>query len=227
MIAIIDYGMGNLRSALRGIEKVGGEARLIQSPSEMIGASAIVLPGDGAFGHAMKNLREANWIAPIKQAIADGVPFLGICVGMQLLFETSEESRDIAALAQNDKSFPEQATMAREEQHEGLGIFPGSVIRFPNGLKIPQMGWNQLNIRQTNPLLRDVPNGGYTYFVHSYYCAPSDDSVTLASTDYGVEFASIVGRDNVWGTQFHPEKSQSVGLKILTNFIDIVNGATR
>ncbi len=205
MIAIIDYGMGNLRSALRGIEKVGGEARLIQSPSEMVGADALMLPGDGAFGHAMKNLREANWIAPIKQAVADGVPFLGICVGMQLLFETSEEMG----------------------QHEGLGIFPGSVKRFPRGLKIPQMGWNQLNICQTNPLLRDVPNGGYTYFVHSYYCAPSDDSVTLARTDYGVEFTSIVGRDNVWGTQFHPEKSQSVGLKILANFIEIVHGATQ
>lgn len=200
MIAIVDYGMGNLRSALRGIEKVGGAARIIQSPSEMIGARAIVLPGDGAFGHAMLNLRAAGWIEPLKQACADGVPFLGICVGMQLLFETSEEMG----------------------QHEGLGIFAGKVKRFPNGLKVPQMGWNQLQIRQSDPLLRDVPDGGYTYFVHSYYCAPSDPSITLATTDYGVDFASIVGRGNVWGTQFHPEKSQSVGLKILDNFVQIV-----
>ncbi|MBI5300678.1 MAG: imidazole glycerol phosphate synthase subunit HisH [Chloroflexi bacterium] len=201
MIAIIDYGMGNLRSALRGIEKVGGAARIVQSPREMIGARAIVLPGDGAFGQAMINLRDAGWIAPLKQACADGVPFLGICVGMQLLFETSEEMG----------------------QHEGLGIFGGAVKRFPNGLKIPQMGWNQLQIRQSNPLLRDVPDGGYTYFVHSYYCAPSDPSITLATTDYRVDFASIVGRGNVWGTQFHPEKSQTVGLKILENFVGIVN----
>ncbi len=193
--------MGNLRSALRGIEKAGGEARIIQSPREMIGADAIVLPGDGAFGHAMKNLREAGWVEPLKQACADGVPFLGICVGMQLLFETSEEMGT----------------------HEGLGIFAGSVKRFPKGLKVPQMGWNQLNIRQSNPLMRDVPNGGYTYFVHSYYCSPRDSSVTLATTDYGVDFASIVGRDNVWGTQFHPEKSQMVGLKILENFVRVTD----
>ena len=226
MIVIVDYGMGNLRSALRGIEKVGGEARIIQSPREMIGADAIVLPGDGAFGHAMKNLREAGWVEPLKQACADGVPFLGICVGMQLLFESSEESRDIAALAQTKTSALEEAMMAREGQHEGLGIFAGNVKRFPVGLKVPQMGWNQLNIRQSNPLLRDVPNGGYAYFVHSYYCAPSDSSVTLATTDYGVDFASIVGRDNVWGTQFHPEKSQVVGLQILTNFVELVKSKT-
>ncbi len=203
MIAIVDYGMGNLRSALRGIEKVGGAARIIQSPSEMIGARAIVLPGDGAFGHAMLNLRAAGWVEPLKQACADGVPFLGICVGMQLLFETSEEMG----------------------QHEGLGIFAGNVKRFPNGLKVPQMGWNQLHIvraKHASPLLRDVQNGGYTYFVHSYYCAPSDPSVTLATTDYGVDFASIVGRGNVWGTQFHPEKSQVVGLKILKNFVEML-----
>jgi glutamine amidotransferase len=196
--------MGNLRSALRGIEKVGGDARIIQSPREMIGANAIVLPGDGAFGHAMMNLRAAGWVEPLKQACADGVPFLGICVGMQLLFESSEEMG----------------------LHQGLGIFAGNVKRFPVGLKVPQMGWNQLNIVRANavsPLLRDVPNGGYTYFVHSYYCSPSDSSVTLATTDYGVDFASIVGRGNVWGTQFHPEKSQVVGLKILENFVRMTN----
>jgi glutamine amidotransferase len=199
MIAIVDYGMGNLRSALRGIEKVGGAARIIQSPREMIGARAIVLPGDGAFGQAMANLRAAGWVEPLKQACADGVPFLGICVGMQLLFETSEEMG----------------------QHKGLGIFAGAVKRFPSGLKIPQMGWNQLHFQQSNPLLQNVPGDGYAYFVHSYYCAPRDPSITLATTDYGIDFASIVGRGNLWGTQFHPEKSQTVGLKILENFVRI------
>ena len=200
MIAIVDYGMGNLRSALRGIEKVGGEARIIQSPREMIGARAIVLPGDGAFGQAMVNLRTAGWIEPLKQACADGVPFLGICVGMQLLFEASEE-------------------MGR---HAGLGILAGEVKRFPPGLKVPQMGWNQLHLQQSHPLLRNVPNDGYAYFVHSYYCAPHDSSITLATTDYGIDFASIVGRGNLWGTQFHPEKSQVVGLKLLENFVALV-----
>ena len=197
MIVIVDYGMGNLRSALRGIEKVGGEARIIQSPREMIGARAIVLPGDGAFGQAMVNLRAAGWVEPLKQACADGVPFLGICVGMQLLFEASEEMG----------------------QHAGLGILAGEVKRFPPGLKVPQMGWNQLHLQQSNPLVRNVPNDGYAYFVHSYYCAPRDSAITLATTDYGIDFASIVGRGNLWGTQFHPEKSQVVGLKILENFV--------
>ncbi len=204
MIAIVDYGMGNLRSALRGIEKVGGATRIIQSPREMIGARAIVLPGDGAFGQAMANLRAAGWVEPLKQACADGVPFLGICVGMQLLFETSEE-------------------MGR---HDGLGILAGEVKRFPSGLKVPQMGWNQLHFQQSNPLLQNVPNDGYAYFVHSYYCAPRDPSITLATTDYGIDFASIVGRGNLWGTQFHPEKSQSVGLKILGNFVTMVGRNT-
>ncbi|MBI5651365.1 MAG: imidazole glycerol phosphate synthase subunit HisH [Chloroflexi bacterium] len=211
MIAIIDYGMGNLRSALRGIEKVGGAARIIQSPREMIGARGIVLPGDGAFGQAMINLRAAGWIDPLKNACVAGVPFLGICVGMQLLFETSEEMG----------------------QHAGLGIFAGAVKRFPRGLKVPQMGWNQLHIvgadhserseaeSKSASLLRDVPNDGYAYFVHSYYCAPRDSSITLATTDYGIDFASIVGRANVFGTQFHPEKSQVVGLKILENFVTL------
>lgn len=201
MIAIIDYGMGNLRSALRGIEQVGGVARLVQSPREMMGARGIVLPGDGAFGQAMANLRAAGWVEPIQQAIAEGVPFLGICVGMQLLFETSEEMGT----------------------HAGLGIFAGAVKRFSHDLKVPQMGWNQLRLQQANPLLRDVPNGGYVYFVHSYYCAPSDESVVLATTHYGIEFASVVGRDKVWGTQFHPEKSQRVGLTLLENFVTLAN----
>lgn len=199
MIAIIDYGMGNIRSAQRGLEHVGAEVRIVHSPDEIELASAIVVPGDGAFGKAMDNLRAASWIEPLDDWVTRGKPLLGICVGMQLLFETSEEMG----------------------MHQGLGILQGSVRRFPDGLKIPQMGWNQIDLQQMNPLLTQVPDGGYVYFVHSYYCCPSDTSINLATTDYGIEFASIVARDNVWGVQFHPEKSQKVGLIILENFVSI------
>jgi len=192
--------MGNIRSAQRGFEHVGADVRVVQSPKEIDGARAIVVPGDGAFGKAMENLRAAGWVRPLHDWVARGAPLLGICVGMQLLFESSEEMG----------------------QHAGLGILRGMVKRFDNGLKIPQMGWNQIRIRQPNLFLRDVPDGGYVYFVHSYYCAPSDESVTLATTDYGIDFASIVARENVWGVQFHPEKSQKVGLKMLSNFVEMV-----
>lgn len=196
MIALVDYGMGNIRSAQRGFECVGVEIRVVQSPHEIGDARAIVVPGDGAFGKAMENLKAAGWVEILLNWAARGAPLLGICVGMQLLFESSEEMGE----------------------HEGLGIMRGQVKRFPPGLKIPQMGWNQLDIRSQNPLLSDVPNHSYVYFVHSFYCAPSDDSLTVASTEYGIDFASVVARDNVWGVQFHPEKSQKVGLRIVENF---------
>lgn len=201
MIAIVDYGMGNIRSAQRGFEHVGAEVRVIQSPKEIGEARAIVVPGDGAFGKAMENLRAAGWMDPLHEWVARGAPLLGICVGMQLLFESSEEMG----------------------QHEGLGILRGTVKRFENGLKIPQMGWNQICISQPNLFLRDVPDGGYVYFVHSYYCAPRDEAAILATTNYGIDFASIVARENVWGVQFHPEKSQKVGLKMLENFAAFVD----
>ena len=200
MIAIVDYGMGNLRSVQKALEKVGAEARVISTPRELIGAGGIVLPGVGAFGQAMENLRAAGWVEPLREACARGVPFIGICLGMQLLFESSEEMG----------------------QHEGLGILSGNVKRFTGELKVPQMGWNQMHIKQSNPLLRDVPNESYAFFVHSYYCAPSDSAIILATTDYGIEFASIVGQGNIFGAQFHPEKSQSVGLKMLANFAAMV-----
>lgn len=204
MIAIVDYGMGNLRSVQRGFERVGAEARVVKSPEELKGAHGIVVPGDGAFGKAMENLRAAGWVEPLREACARGVPFLGICVGMQLLFESSEEMG----------------------QHEGLRILRGDVKRFNSGLKVPQMGWNQIRIASPNRdsvLLCDVPNGGYVYFVHSYYCAPRDASITAATTDYGIDFASVVERGNIFGVQFHPEKSQAVGLKMLENFVKIVS----
>ncbi len=195
MIAIVDYGMGNLRSVYKALEHVGAEARVIESPQELTGARAIVLPGVGAFGQAMDNLRAGGWVELLRSACSSGVPFIGICLGMQLLFDSSEEMG----------------------QHTGLGILPGEVKRFNGTLKVPQMGWNQVHMKQPSPLLEKVPDGSYAFFVHSYYCAPRDASVVIATTDYGIEFASVVGRDNVFGAQFHPEKSQSVGLQMLAN----------
>lgn len=201
MIAIVDYGMGNLRSVQKAFEKIGATARIIPFPRDIEKANGIVLPGVGAFGQAMENLRLIGWDTALRQATVRGVPFIGICLGMQLLFESSEEMG----------------------WHEGLGILPGAVKRFNGDLKVPQMGWNQIHIRQVHPLLHEVPDGSYAFFVHSYYCVPREPSLVLATTDYGIEFASVVGRDNVFGAQFHPEKSQVVGLKILENFVELVN----
>jgi glutamine amidotransferase len=203
VIAIVDYGMGNLRSVQKAFEKVGAEARVVQDPRELAGAVGIVLPGVGAFGQAMENLKAAGWVEPLREACAKGLPFIGICLGMQLLFESSEEMG----------------------QHAGLGILAGDVRRFRGNLKVPQMGWNQIHIQYPNPLLEDVPDGSYAFFVHSYYCVPRDNSVVLATTAYGIEFASVVGRENVFGAQFHPEKSQRVGLSMLENF-SLIAGQT-
>ncbi len=202
MIAIIDYGMGNLRSVQKAFEKIGATARIVPFPRDLANARGIVLPGVGAFGQAMENLRAIGWIDPLRDACARGVPFIGICLGMQLLFESSEEMG----------------------LHEGLGILRGQVKRFNGELKVPQMGWNQIHIqaKQRSPLLHNVADGSYAFFVHSYYCAPRDTEIVLATTEYGTEFASVVGRGNIFGAQFHPEKSQSVGLKMLENFTDIV-----
>lgn len=191
--------MGNLRSVQKALERVGADAQVIKTPQGLEGARGIVLPGVGAFGQAMENLRAEGWVEPLKQKCADGIPFIGICLGMQLLFETSEEMG----------------------QFDGLGIVPGKVKRFPDGLKVPQMGWNQIHVRRPSPLLDDVADSSYAFFVHSYYCVPSDPEIILATTDYGIEFASVIGRGNIHGAQFHPEKSQTVGLKILENFTRI------
>ncbi len=221
MIAIVDYGMGNLRSVQKAFEKIGVTARIVPFPRDLERARGIVLPGVGAFGQAMNNLRAIGWDIALREAVARDVPLLGICLGMQLLFESSEEMG----------------------QHEGLGILRGAVKRFKGDLKVPQMGWNQLHIvgaknvgaknisplwaKNISPLLRDIPDGSYAFFVHSYYCAPRDESVILATTDYGIEFASVVGQGNVFGAQFHPEKSQSVGLKMLANFAELVERNTQ
>ncbi len=196
MITIVDYGMGNLRSVHKAFEKVGAEARVVHDPRELAGAAGIVLPGVGAFGQAMENLSATGWIEPLRDACANGLPFIGICLGMQLLFESSEEMG----------------------QHAGLGILAGDVRRFRGDLKVPQMGWNQIHIQHSSPLLENVPDGAFAFFVHSYYCEPRDKSIILTTTGYGNDFASVVGRGNVFGAQFHPEKSQTVGLQMLKNF---------
>lgn len=209
-IVVVDYGVGNLRSVYKALEAAGAAAQVITSPDGLADAAGIVLPGVGAFGDAVMNLRAAGFESPLLDAVAAGIPLLGICVGMQMLFDESEE-------------------MGR---HAGLGIIPGRVVRFAGDLipqpsnrrplKIPQIGWNQLHHAQTDPLLAGVPDGAYAYFVHSYYCAPADERYIVATTDFGGPYASVVRRGNVWGIQCHPEKSQAVGLRILQNFVGVV-----
>ncbi len=200
MIAIIDYGMGNLRSVQKGFERVGFEAIVTNQPDKLAAANAIVLPGVGAFNAAMSRLEEANLIDAIRKAIDTGKPFLGICLGLQLLFTESDEGG----------------------HHFGLNIIPGKVVRFPAGLKVPHIGWNQLNIKKETPILKNIPQDSFLYFVHSYYVIPDDESVTVTTTNYGIDFTSAVQKDNIFATQFHPEKSQALGLKILRNFGDWV-----
>lgn len=197
-IAIIDYGMGNLRSVQKGLERVGFAAEVTRDRERIEAAAGVVLPGVGAFGACMDNLRAYGLTETVRTVIGRGTPFLGICLGMQLLFDESEEFGRVP----------------------GLGIFPGRVIRFSDRpeLKVPHMGWNQIRKRQQPPHLDGIDEGAFVYFVHSYYVVPSDPSLTATSTDYGIEFTSAIARDNVFATQYHPEKSQAVGLKILENF---------
>ena len=203
MIALLDYGSGNLRSAQKALLKVGAEVRLVQKPSEIGDARAMVLPGVGAFDDCINALRKQELLEAARDFIKTGRPFLGICVGYQALFERSDEFNSRAA---------------------GLGVFKGSVIRFSekHGLKIPQIGWNQLEIVKSDcPLYRGIAGGSYVYFVHSFYPQPVDKSIIATSTEYGDTFASSVWRDNVFATQFHPEKSQKVGLQLLKNFVEL------
>jgi imidazole glycerol-phosphate synthase subunit HisH len=202
VIALLDYGSGNLRSVHKALLQVGADVRIATRPAEMTGASAVVLPGVGAFDDCINALRKQELLEASRDFIKTGKPFLGICVGYQALFERSEEFNSCAA---------------------GLGLFQGSVVRFPekNGLKIPQIGWNQIDIARTDcPLYRDVANGSYVYFVHSFFPQPVDKSIIATRTEYGENFASSVWRDNVFATQFHPEKSQKVGLQLLRNFVE-------
>jgi glutamine amidotransferase len=202
MIAIVDYGVGNLRSVQKGLERVGATAVVTSEPGELDSAQGVILPGVGAFGDAMANLRQRELLAPVLRQVEAGKPLLGICLGMQLLFEESEE-------------------MGR---HPGLGLLRGRVVRFPDGeLKVPHIGWNQLHSPR-GAVLAGIKDGAYAYFVHSYYVQPEQPSDVLATTDYGVEFAAVVGQGRIWGAQFHPEKSQEVGLQLLQNFARLVTG---
>lgn len=203
VIALLDYGSGNLRSVHKALLKVGAEVRIAQRPDEMAGATAVVLPGVGAFDDCVQALEKQALLTATRDFISSGRPFLGICVGYQALFERSEEFNSCAA---------------------GLGVFKGKVVRFTqnNGLKIPQIGWNQLEMAQPQcPLFRNIPNGSYVYFVHSFFPKPEDESIVATRTEYGETFASAVWRDNVFATQFHPEKSQQVGLQLLRNFVEL------
>jgi glutamine amidotransferase len=201
MIAVIDYQMGNLRSVQKALERVGHEA-VVTSDSEVVErADKVVLPGVGAFEDAIAELRRRNLVQPIKEAIDCGKPFLGICLGLQLLFDVSYEGG----------------------QHEGLGVLRGEVVRFdlPPEYKVPHMGWNEAKILRPAPMLAGIPQGSHFYFVHSYYVKPQDPELTAITVEYGHPFCAAVWRDNLFATQFHPEKSQSNGLRLLKNFAEL------
>jgi glutamine amidotransferase len=199
MIAIIDYGMGNLRSVLKAFEAVGAKARVTNIVEDILKAKSVVLPGVGAMGPAMQKLQELALTGPIRKVITDGKPFLGICLGMQLLFERSTEG-----------GFS-----------DGLKILEGSVERFTE-LKVPHMGWNQIKVQPAgNQMFQGLSSGENVYFCHSYFVKPKNASIAAGITSYGIDFVSAVVRDNVWGVQFHPEKSQKIGLQILKNFAQL------
>lgn len=207
MIAIIDYDMGNLRSVHKGFERVGHGCIVTRDPKEISNATHVVLPGVGAFKDCMDNLKNYGLVEPILKAIKSGKPFLGICLGLQLLFSESEEFGI----------------------HKGLDVVKGKVVKFPSGLrdqgselKIPHMGWNDVKIERRPPAMQDIADGSYFYFVHSYYAVPEDSGVVATKTNYGIDFVSSIWKDNIFACQFHPEKSQKAGLKILKNFGDMI-----
>jgi imidazole glycerol-phosphate synthase subunit HisH len=204
VIALIDYGSGNLRSVQKALMKVGADVSVVRKPEELDHAAAVVLPGVGAFDDCVNALQKQEMLAASQKFIQSGRPFLGICVGYQALFEKSEEFNSCAA---------------------GLGVFKGKVVRFTEqpGLKIPQIGWNQIEVVQMDcPLYRDIPSGSHVYFVHSFFPQPVDASIVATRTTYGQPFASSVWTGNLYATQFHPEKSQKVGLQLLKNFVELV-----
>ena len=202
MIALLDYGAGNVRSVQKALTAAGGEVALVSKPDNVASAAAVVLPGVGAFDDCVNAMQRQELFAAAKDFIATGKPFLGICVGYQALFERSEEFNSCAA---------------------GLGIFDGSVVRFAeNGIKVPQIGWNEVEFEKPEcPILKGIESGSHFYFVHSFFPKPVDESIIATHTTYGETFASAVWRDNVFATQFHPEKSQKLGLKLLENFVEL------
>jgi glutamine amidotransferase len=200
MIAIVDYGLGNLRSVKYALDRLGVESELTSDPAAVARAEAVILPGVGAFGEAMANLRELGLVAPLRDYAASGRPFVGICLGMQLLLTRSEE----------------------HGLHDGLDIIPGQVVRFGQELTVPQMGWNQVRQARPCPLFEGLRDEDYFYFAHSYYCRPDDPAVAVGLTDYGQAYASTLQQGNVLGCQYHPEKSGPSGLKMLRNFVSLI-----
>ena len=203
MIAIVDYGMGNLRSVEKGFKKVGVEAVVTSDPGVIDNASAVVLPGVGAFRDCIKNLKDLSLTEAIVRSVDKGKPYLGICLGLQVLFSESEEFGTC----------------------KGLDIFRGKVVRFQISEKVPHMGWNTVKFIKRPPILSDIADESYFYFVHSFYVVPDDKDIVATTTDYGVPFTSMVWKDNVFATQFHPEKSQDLGLKVLSGFGKFVEKA--
>jgi len=200
MIAIINYGLGNLHSVQKAAAYVGGEAYVTDNPHVISRADKVILPGVGAFADGMQGLQSRKLVPALREFAVSGKPILGICLGMQLFFEESEE----------------------QGHHRGLGLLPGKVVFFQQpGIKVPQIGWNQVEVVKPSALMKDIQDGDYFYFNHGYYCIPEDAADVLASTDYGVLFASAVEKGNILGVQFHPEKSQRTGLQILKNFVEL------
>lgn len=210
MIAIIDSGIANLRSVQKGLEHVGADAKIVEDPRTIRDASGIVLPGVGAFRDGITKLRDGGFVEPLLRAIGEGKPVLGICLGLHFLFSESEEFG----------------------HHKGLNVIKGRVVRFPDAssrsgdgtqarLKIPHMGWNRIRIERQAPIFKGIPDGGFFYFVHSYYVQPEDERVIAATTEHGLRFTSVLWRDNLFACQFHPEKSQSLGLQLLKNFASL------
>jgi glutamine amidotransferase len=200
-VAVIDYGLGNLRSVSKAIEAVGAQVKVTNALGDLESASALVLPGVGAFQRAMENLQKLNIIPAIKKQIQKGKPFLGICLGLQILFTESEEHGTTP----------------------GLNIIRGKVKRFSSGVKIPHMGWNALKQASKSDIFTDIADNSYFYFVHSYFVEPDEKGAIIGTTEYGESFASAVNKDNIWGVQFHPEKSHDLGLKVLEGFTHHVN----
>ena len=203
MIAVIDYGAGNLRSVVNALGRLGYPAKLTGAPDELLNAEAVILPGVGAAADTMTNLEKLGLVSSIQRFIAEGRPFFGVCIGLQILFTRTEE----------------------DGGQECLGIIPGVVRRLPPGLKIPHMGWNQVRQRFSHPIFSGIPDEANFYFVHSYYAAPDDRSLVAGETEYGVSICSVIARGNLVATQFHPEKSGEVGLKVYDNFIRMAQGA--
>ena len=197
MIAIIDYGAGNLRSVTNAIVRLGYQPKITSKPAEVLDAQAVILPGVGAAANTMENLKALGMIDPVRQLIAEGRPFFGVWIGLQILCTGTEEGG----------------------WHECLGVIPGRVRKLPPGLKIPHMGWNQVRHKNSHPVFDGIPNGADFYFVHSYYVDPDDKSLVAGETVYGIPICSMVARDNLVGTQFHPEKSGELGLRIYDNFL--------